>query len=173
MKLTATILSLTMTCLAAQGQTGIESPKFATEALDRGVVALNASSKGNFVSWRLLPNDDEEKTRFDVIRNGTTVARNQYKTNYVDASGTTTSKYLRQVILNANPTFYDMKEIAPLLNGMRIISSNINQIAKKANETSNIYAADIEKLREECESLFLILNQSLSILRSTKASPTS
>ena len=85
----------------------------------------------------------------------------------------TTSKYLRQVILNANPTFYDMKEIAPLLNGMRIISNNINQIAKKANETNNIYAADIEKLREECESLFLILNRSLSILRSTKASPTS
>ena len=93
MKLTATILSLTMTCLAVQGQTGIESSKFATEELDRSVVALNASSRGNFVSWRLLPNDDEEKTRFDVIRNGTTVARNQYKTNYVDASGTSTSKY--------------------------------------------------------------------------------
>lgn len=90
-----------------------------------------------------------------------------------EACHTTTSKYLRQVILNTNPTFYDMKDIAPLLNGMRIISNNINQIAKKANETNNIYAADVEKLREECESLFLILNQSLSILRSTKVSPTS
>lgn len=85
-----------------------------------------------------------------------------------EACHTDTTKYLRQVILNAQPTFYDMKEIAPLLNGMRIISNNINQIAKKANETNNIYAADVEKLREECESLFLILNQSLSILRSTK-----
>ena len=85
-----------------------------------------------------------------------------------EACHTDTTKYLRQVILNAKPTFYDMKEIAPLLNGMRIISNNINQIAKKANETNNIYAADVEKLREECESLFLILNQSLSILRSTK-----
>ena len=85
-----------------------------------------------------------------------------------EACHTDTTKYLRQVILNAKPTFYDMKEIAPLLNGMRIISNNINQIAKKANETNNIYAADIEKLQEECESLFLILNQSLSILRSTK-----
>ena len=86
---------------------------------------------------------------------------------------TTTSKYLRQVILNAEPTFYDMKEVAPLLNGMRIISNNINQIAKKANETNNIYAADVEKLREEVENLSLTLNQSLYILRSTKASPTS
>ena len=90
-----------------------------------------------------------------------------------EACHTTTSKYLRQVILNAEPTFYDMKEVAPLLNGMRIISNNINQIAKKANETYNIYAADVEKLREEVENLSLTLNQSLYILRSTKASPTS
>ena len=90
-----------------------------------------------------------------------------------EACHTTTSKYLRQVILNAEPTFYDMKEVAPLLNGMRIISNNINQIAKKVNETNNIYAADVEKLREEVENLSLILNQSLYILRSTKASPTS
>ena len=85
-----------------------------------------------------------------------------------EACNTTTSKYLREVILNANPTFYDMKEVAPLLNGMRIISNNINQISKKANETNNIYAADVEKLKAEVESLCHILNQSLSTLRSTK-----
>ena len=78
-----------------------------------------------------------------------------------EACHTTTSKYLRQVILNAEPTFYDMKEVAPLLNGMRIISNNINQIAKKANETNNINADDVEKLRNEVESLSLILSQSL------------
>ena len=78
-----------------------------------------------------------------------------------EACHATTSKYLRQVILNAEPTFYDMKEVAPLLNGMRIISSNINQIAKKANETNNITSDDVEKLRNEVESLSLILSQSL------------
>ena len=90
-----------------------------------------------------------------------------------EACHTTTSKYLRQVILNAEPTFYDMKEVAPMLNGMRIISNNINQIAKKANETNNINAEDVEKLRNEVESLSLILSQSLFIPRSTKASPIS
>ena len=59
------------------------------------------------------------------------------------ACHTDTSKYLRMVIKNSSPVFYDMKEIAPLLNGMRIISANINQIAKKANETNSIYAEDI------------------------------
>lgn len=77
-----------------------------------------------------------------------------------EACHTTTTKYMRQVILNVEPTFYDMKQVAPLLNGMRIISNNINQIAKKANETNNIYAADVEKLREEVENLSLILPKS-------------
>ena len=85
-----------------------------------------------------------------------------------EACNTTTSKYLREVILNAKPTFYDMKEVAPLLNGMRIISNNINQIARKANETNNIYAADVEKLKAEVESLCHTLNQSLFTPRSTK-----
>ncbi len=84
------------------------------------------------------------------------------------ACHTDTSKYLRSVILSAEPTFYDMKEVAPLLNGMRIISNNINQIAKKANETNNIYAADVEKLKAEVESLCHTLNQSLFTPRSTK-----
>ncbi len=85
-----------------------------------------------------------------------------------EACHTTTTKYLRQVILSADPTFYDMKQVAPLLNGMRIISNNINQIAKKANETNNITADDVEKLKKEVESLSHILSQSLSTLQSKK-----
>ena len=84
------------------------------------------------------------------------------------ACHTDTSKYLRSVILSADPTFYDMKEVAPLLNGIRIISNNINQIAKKANETNNITADDVEKLKNEVESLSHILSQSLSTLQSKK-----
>jgi len=51
---------------------------------------------------------------------------------------------------------------------MRIISNNINQIAKKANETNNITADDVEKLKNEVESLSHILSQSLSTLQSKK-----
>ena len=75
-----------------------------------------------------------------------------------------TSKYLRMVIKNASPVFYDMKEVAPLLNGMRIISANINQIAKKANETNSIYAEDIEKVKEEQKQLCQLLNTFVSTI---------
>ena len=40
-----------------------------------------------------------------------------------EACHTTTSKYLREVILNAKPTFYDTKGVAPLLNGIPWCSS--------------------------------------------------
>lgn len=85
-----------------------------------------------------------------------------------EACQTDTTKYLRKMILERKPKFYDMKEIAPLLNGMRVISKNINQIAAKANATNNIYAEDVELLRKEVQSLCRSVNISLSTLLSTK-----
>ena len=85
-----------------------------------------------------------------------------------EACHTDTTKYLRTMILEKQPVFYDMKEIAPLINGMRIISRNINQVAKKANETNNIYADDIEFLRKEVSELSRTVNVSLSTLLSGK-----
>lgn len=66
---------------------------------------------------------------------------------------TTTTAFIRHMAVREPAYFYDAKELAPLLNGMRIISSNINQIAKKANEINSIYSADVEKLREEMNKL--------------------
>ncbi len=85
-----------------------------------------------------------------------------------EACHTDTTKYLRTMILDRDPIFYDMKEIAPLINGMRIISRNINQIARKANETNNIYAEDIEILRKEVSELSHTVNVLLSTLLSRK-----
>ena len=66
----------------------------AQEKLDRGLVVLKASSgTGNFVSWRFLATDDEDSTRFDLLRNGTRIASNLYQTNYTDAQGSGTSAY--------------------------------------------------------------------------------
>ena len=85
-----------------------------------------------------------------------------------EACHTDTTKYLRTMILEKQPVFYDMKEVAPLINGMRIISRNLNQVAKKANETNNIYADDIEFLRKEVSELSRTVNVSLSTLLSRK-----
>ena len=85
-----------------------------------------------------------------------------------EACHTDTTKYLRRMILDREPIFYDMKNVAPMINGMRTISRNINQIAKKANETNTLNAEDYEFLRKEVESLFRTVNISLSTLLSRK-----
>ena len=72
------------------------------------------------------------------------------------------------MILDREPLFYDMKNVAPMINGMRTISRNINQIAKKANETNNLNTEDYETLRKEVDSLFHTVNLSLSMLLSRK-----
>ena len=70
--------------------------------------------------------------------------------------------------LDGAVTVVDLKELAPMLNGMRIISNNVNQVAKKANETNSIYADDVEKMREEVNQLCRTVSQWLSTVTLTK-----
>ena len=73
------------------------------------------------------------------------------------ACHTKTGTYIRHMAVHGQMIFYDMEKFVPVLNGMRIISNNINQIARKANETNSIYAGDVEKLKEEVQSLSHLL----------------
>lgn len=79
-----------------------------------------------------------------------------------------TSTFIRAMSLDGAVTVVDLKELAPLLNGMRIISNNVNQVAKKANETNSIYAADVEKLKEAQQTLCRTVSQWLSTVTLTK-----
>lgn len=59
----------------------------------RGAVALKSQSKGIFISWRMLPGDNEGTT-FDVIRDGTTIATGLGRaTCYTDTEGTPDNIY--------------------------------------------------------------------------------
>lgn len=80
-----------------------------------------------------------------------------------------TGTYIKRISVNGQITYYDMKEVVPLVNGMRTISNNINQIARKANETGNIYENDIEQLRGDFTEVCHMLNLFLSELQSTAA----
>ena len=79
-----------------------------------------------------------------------------------------TATFIRAMSLNGEVKVVDLKEIAPLLNGMRIISRNINQIAKKANETNSIYAEDIAALKGDVAELCRTVNLWLSTVMSNK-----
>ena len=73
-----------------------------------------------------------------------------------------TATFIRAMSLNGDVYVVDLKELAPLLNGMRIISNNVNQVARKANETNSIYAEDVDILRKEVSQLCRTVSQWLS-----------
>ena len=80
-----------------------------------------------------------------------------------------TSDYIRRMAVRGQIIIFDLKEVGELMKAPRIIGGNINQIAKKANETHSVYAKDVEKLREEVDALSRILSRSLSERQSNVA----
>lgn len=74
------------------------------EQLDRGVVAVK-SSNGVFISWRYLGTDDENIS-FNIYRDGTKINDSPIsdRTNYVDKSGSTSSKYIVKSVINGTET---------------------------------------------------------------------
>ena len=70
-----------------------------------------------------------------------------------------TGTFIRQMSLNGQITFYSVSDITQLMNALRIIGGNINQITKKANETHSVYADDVAKLQKEVEALSRTLSQ--------------
>lgn len=42
----------------------------------------------------------------------------------------------------------DMSSVTEVIRLLRSISSNVNQIARRCNETRNLYADDVEDLRQ-------------------------
>lgn len=77
-----------------------------------------------------------------------------------------TGTFIRNISLNGQVNIYSVSDISQLMNALRIIGNNINQIAKKANETHSLYQEDVDKLRSEVETLC----QSLSRLTFTQRS---
>ncbi|ADL50242.1 dockerin type I domain-containing protein [Clostridium cellulovorans] len=68
------------------------------ENLDRGVVAVKVSN-GVFVSWRVL-GTEATNVSYNLYRDSVKVANITGASNYIDASGTTTSKYSVSAVVN-------------------------------------------------------------------------
>lgn len=89
-----TLLSLILLCAPqSKAQTYIER-------LSRGVVAVPAAEKGNFVSWRFL-STDKPGTTFNLMRDGDVIASGLANvTNFTDINGTKDSRYAVQTLVN-------------------------------------------------------------------------
>ena len=72
-----------------------------------------------------------------------------------------TGTYIKRISIDGQINHYNVSDITQLINALRIIGGNINQIAKKANETHSVHAEDIAKLQKEVEALSRTLSQSV------------
>lgn len=77
----------------------------------------------------------------------------------------TTSEYIRRMAVNGKISRFKISDITPVINALRIIGGNINQVAKKSNEINSIYAEDIKILQNKMEDLCHTLSQNLFALQ--------
>lgn len=74
--------------------------------------------------------------------------------------------YLRKMALDGYCINLDLQDVKTLVSLLRICSNNLNQYAKRANETGNIYAADIQDLQERLEEIWIGMKEILVRLSS-------
>ena len=67
---------------------------------------------------------------------------------------TNLSAYLRKMAVDGYIIHLDMGDIQEMVRLLRICSNNLNQYAKRANETGSVYAADVEDLRTRLDGLW-------------------
>ena len=83
--------------------------------------------------------------------------------------GTTNmAAYLRKISIDGYVVRLDLPELREMVSLLRRSGNNINQIAKRVNETSRIYDADIDCLKENQEKIWSAANGILTRLASIK-----
>lgn len=76
------------------------------------------------------------------------------------------SAFVRKMVLDGICVKLDLGDVKELSVLLRRCSNNLNQYAKRANETGNIYAADIADLQTRLDEIWELSRQSLERLAS-------
>jgi len=95
-----------------------------------------------------------KRKRDILIRFRLTSEESKLLDHRVAASGSTNREvYLRNMALEGYIVKIDFTEVQESLRLVANIANNINQMAKRANETRNIYAEDFQNLYDDVEQL--------------------
>ena len=78
------------------------------------------------------------------------------------------AEYLRKISIDGYVVRLDLPELREMVSLLRRSSNNLNQIAKRVNETSRIYDADIDCLKENQEKIWSAANGILTRLAGIK-----
>ena len=75
-----------------------------------------------------------------------------------------TGAYMRKMAMDGYCVNLDLSDVAQGSILLRRCSNNLNQVAKRANESGQLYAADLEDLRSRLDELIAIGKQLLAKL---------
>lgn len=74
------------------------------------------------------------------------------------------SAYLRKIAIDGYILKLDLPELRKMISLLRRSSNNLNQIARRLNETGRFYAADMEDILQRQEQLWQAANTILTRL---------
>lgn len=73
-------------------------------------------------------------------------------------------QYARKMLVNGHVLHVDYTEIKELSAQVGRVGNNINQIAKRMNETRNVYPQDVEEIKKRQDEIWQLLRSMLSKL---------
>ena len=76
------------------------------------------------------------------------------------------SAYIRKMALDGYCVRLDLEDVKELVFLLRQCSNNLNQYAKRANETGSIYEADIKDLQKSHQEILKLMGEILDRLSS-------
>ena len=74
------------------------------------------------------------------------------------------SSYLRKMALDGYCVNLELEDVKEMVSLLRYCSNNLNQYAKRANESGSIYAEDIRDLQQRQEEIWEIAKEILARL---------
>ena len=77
--------------------------------------------------------------------------------------------YLRKMALGGQIIRLDLSEIHETIRLLGTIANNVNQLAKRANETRSIYETDIIILRKEVQAVMTQTREILKVYQKAKS----
>ena len=107
-----------------------------------------------------MSNRRDQQLHFRVSKPELERIRNKMESSGILSIGS----YLRKMALDGYCLHLDLPQLRRMAYLLQMCSNNLNQYAKRANESGKIYATDMEDLRQRLDELIDIGRQILSRL---------
>ena len=105
-----------------------------------------------------------KKTRNEIHVRVSEEERNMIRKRMESTGIRNLNTYMKKMAIDGYIIMLDLSDIKEVVRLMRINSNNLNQYAKKANETGSINICDIEQLRTQQEGIWTSIKEILERL---------